>query len=317
MKMSLTLSEMTTMIERVAARGDAARGESIYRRQNLQCVACHAIGEVGGVIGPNMVSIGASAPMDYLIESLLEPSKKIKEGYHTNLVTLKNGDAHAGGIVSESKTELVIRDLTGKHNRIAKADITSQTISPVSLMPVGLTTQLREDEFVDLVRFMSELGKEGKYKTTTNRFARFWEVLPAGSPNPGTVHHYGASMFTQEFSGYKWTPFYSMVGGGVPVIEVPVALKRRADEYQVLRTQVEVSKAGKHKIRVKGDFNHMDLFLDGEPIEIPSDRKDTDLEIDCKKTGKRQLMLVLQGPQSSGQISLEALSEDLTMVHSL
>jgi putative heme-binding domain-containing protein len=317
MKMSLTLSEMTTMIERVAARGDAARGESIYRRQNLQCVACHAIGEVGGVIGPNMVSIGASAPMDYLIESLLEPSKKIKEGYHTNLVTLKNGDAHAGGIVSESKTELVIRDLTGKHNRIAKADITSQTISPVSLMPVGLTTQLREDEFVDLVRFMSELGKEGKYKTATNRFARFWEVLPAGSPNPGTVHHYGASMFTQEFSGYKWTPFYSMVGGGVPVIEVPVALKRRADEYQVLRTQVEVSKAGKHKIRVKGDSNHMDLFLDGEPIEIPSDRKDTDLEIDCKKTGKRQLMLVLQGPQSSGQISLEALSEDLTMVHSL
>jgi hypothetical protein len=96
-----------------------------------------------------------------------------------------------------------------------------------------------------------------------------------------------------------------------------VALKRRADEYQVLRTQVEVSKAGKHKIRVKGDSNHMDLFLDGEPIEIPSDRKDTDLEIDCKKTGKRQLMLVLQGPQSSGQISLEALSEDLTMVHSL
>ena len=99
-------------------------------------------------------------------------------------MTLKNGDAHAGGIVSESKTELVIRDLTGKHNRIAKADEASKTISPVSLMPVGLTAQLREDEFVDLVRFMSELGKEGKYKTTTNRFARAWEVLPAGSPNP-------------------------------------------------------------------------------------------------------------------------------------
>ena len=70
-------------------------------------------------------------------------------------------------------------------------------------------------------------------------------------------------------------------------------------------------------IRVKGDSNQMDLFLDGEPIEIPSDRMDTELEIDCKKTGKRQFMLVLQGPQSSGQISLEALSEDLTMVHSL
>jgi putative heme-binding domain-containing protein len=317
MKMSLSLSEMASMIERVGKRGDPARGESIYRRENLQCAACHAIGEVGGVIGPNMVSIGASAPMDYLIESLLEPSKKIKEGYHTNLVTLKNGDAHAGGIVSESKTELVIRDLTGKHNRIAKADVANQTISPVSLMPVGLTTQLREDEFVDLVRFMSELGKEGKYKTTTNRFARYWEVLPAGSPNPGTVHHYGAQMFTQEFSGYKWKPFYAMVGGGIPVDEVPVALKRRADEYQVLRTHIEVAKAGKHKIRLKGDSNHIDLFFDGEPIVIPPDRKDTELEIECKKTGKRQLMLVLKGAQSSGQVSLEALSEDLTMLNSL
>ena len=317
MKMSLSLSEMASMIERVGKRGDAVRGESIYRSQNLQCVACHAIGEVGGVIGPNMVSIGASAPMDYLIESLLEPSKKIKEGYHTNLVTLKNGDAHAGGIVSESKTELVIRDLTGKHNRIAKTDVASQTISPVSLMPVGLTAQLREDEFVDLVRFMSELGKEGKYKTTTNRFARSWEVLPTRSPNPGTVHHYGAEMFTQEFSGYKWTPFYAMVGGSIPVDEVPVALKRRADEYQVLRTHVEVTRAGKHKVRLKGDSNHMDLFLDGEPIEIPADRTETDLELDCKKTGKRELMLVLQGPQSSAQVSLEALSEDLTMLNSL
>ena len=42
-------------------------------------------------------------PPDY-DQSLLEPAKI--EGY-TNLVTLKNGDAHAGGIVSESKTSLL------------------------------------------------------------------------------------------------------------------------------------------------------------------------------------------------------------------
>jgi len=84
-----------------------------------------------------------------------------------------------------------------------------------------------------------------------------------------------------------------------------------------LRTHVEVTKAGKHKIRLKGDSNHMDLFFDGEPIEIPSDRQDAELELDCKKTGKRQLMLVLQGTKSSGQVSLEALSEELIMVNSL
>ena len=94
-------------------------------------------------------------------------------------------------------------------------------------MPVGLTTQLREDEFVDLVTFMAELGKEGKFKTSTQRFARKWDVLPVNSPNPGTIHHYGAKMFTQEFDGYEWKPFYAMVGGGIPFEEVLVALNRR------------------------------------------------------------------------------------------
>ena len=99
--------------------------------------------------------------------------------------------------------------------------------------------------------------------------------------------------------------------------EVPVALKRRADEYQVLRTHLEVAKAGKHKVRLKGDSNRMDLFLDGEPIEIPADRTETELELDCKKKGKRELLLVLLGSKSSEQVSLEALSKDLTMLNSL
>ena len=314
MKMSLSQDEMIAMIERVNKHGNATRGERVYRRESLQCVVCHAIGEVGGVIGPNLVSIGASAPVDYLIESLLEPSKKIKEGYHTNLVTLKNGDSFAGGILSETANELVIRDLTGKNNQIAKVDIGSQIISPVSLMPVGLTTQLREDEFVDLVRFMNELGKEGRYKTRNNRFARQWEVLPSGSPNPGTIHHYGAEMFTQEFNGYKWVPFYAMVGGGIPIDEVPVALQRRADKYQVLRTYIEVTKPGKHKMRLQGKLSQMNLFLGKEKIEFASNGEKVDLLVDCKTTGKQEILLVLHGAGSKEEFSLEALSEDMKMI---
>ena len=317
MKMSLTKEEMIAMIDRVNSKGNAAKGESVYRRENLQCVACHAIGEVGGVIGPNLVSIGASAPVDYLIESLIEPSKKIKEGYHTNLITLKNGDSYAGGILSETDTEVVIRDLTGKHNRVAKRDITNQTISPVSLMPIGLTTQLREDEFVDLVRFMVELGKEGKFKTTTQRFARKWDVLPVNSPNPGTIHHYGAKMFTQEFDGYEWKPFYAMVGGGIPFEEVPVALNRRGDKYQVLRTQVDVVKKGNHKVRLKGNLGDLNLFLGGKEVEIPAEGNQADLFIDFTKAGKQNLLVVVNGRGTKGHFALEALSEDLRFINTL
>ena len=94
-------NEMTAMMAEVDKRGDAARGEAIYQRANLLCATCHAIGGAGGVIGPDVLSVGASAPVDYIIESLLEPSKKIKEGYHTTQVTKKNGDVLTGGLMRD------------------------------------------------------------------------------------------------------------------------------------------------------------------------------------------------------------------------
>jgi HEAT repeat protein/cytochrome c551/c552 len=66
---------------RAATGGDPARGEMIYRRTELACMTCHAIGGAGGRVGPDLTSIGASAPGDYLVESLLLPNAKIKEGY--------------------------------------------------------------------------------------------------------------------------------------------------------------------------------------------------------------------------------------------
>jgi mono/diheme cytochrome c family protein len=66
---------------KAATQGDPIRGELIYRRTDLACIGCHSIGGAGGKVGPDMTSIGASAPIDYLVESVLLPNAKIKEGY--------------------------------------------------------------------------------------------------------------------------------------------------------------------------------------------------------------------------------------------
>ncbi|MCA9183232.1 MAG: HEAT repeat domain-containing protein, partial [Planctomycetales bacterium] len=65
----------------LASDGDAERGELIYRRSQLACATCHAIGGVGGRVGPDISSLGASAPIDYIVESLFLPDAKIKEGF--------------------------------------------------------------------------------------------------------------------------------------------------------------------------------------------------------------------------------------------
>jgi hypothetical protein len=124
-------------------------------------------------------------------------------------------------------------------------------------------------------------------------------------------------MFTQEFDGYEWRPFYAMVGGGIPFEEVPVALNRRGDKYQVLRTQVDVVKKGNHKVRLKGNLGDLNLFLGDEEVEIPTGGDQADLLIDFKKAGKQNLLVVVNGRGTKGHFLLETLSEDLRIINTL
>jgi putative heme-binding domain-containing protein len=266
MAQKLSKDEMAKLVDRVLKDGDPHRGETIYRRTELACLTCHAIGGVGSQIGPDLVSIGASAPVDYLITSLLDPTDKIKEGYHTTLVVEKNGNSHAGGLVSQSDTEVVLRDNTGKIIRIAKADVNDITISPVSLMPAGLTASLREDQFVDLVRFLSELGKEGDFKVSSKPIIRDWVVM---QPHPRTVDqygHYGAAMFAERFDGYQWTAYSGKVNGELLPTELPKVRGRGRAAWAVARFGID--RKGKVNIKIN-ETSTMHLFDGKKEIKLP------------------------------------------------
>jgi putative heme-binding domain-containing protein len=156
----LSPEQMRALIADIAS-GDPTGGEHIYRRAGLACVTCHAIGGAGGSIGPDLVSVGASAPVDYIIDSLLEPAKKIKEGYATTLVTTKGGQVHAGVEVSADAKIVRLRMPDDSEKAVAVADIAKKEIVPTSLMPPGLTAALPRAEFIDLVAFLAKLGTEG------------------------------------------------------------------------------------------------------------------------------------------------------------
>ncbi len=267
MTQTLGATEMAALVERVNAKGNAANGESIYRRAEMQCAVCHAIGGQGGKIGPDLISIGSSAPVDYLIESLLNPTAKIKEGYHTTFVTTKSGASYTGGIDSETGEVLVVRDALGALHRIPKADIASQQISPISMMPAGLTATLREDEFVDLVRFLSELGKEGPYKTQPSNQLRSFNTLLPHQRVRDEIGHYGPSIFTEAVADYQWVPFYSQVNGLIPVAELPQQTGRGKDRLGVLRFEVP---AGKGKALSLDDASQVTLFAGTEAVSLPA-----------------------------------------------
>jgi putative heme-binding domain-containing protein len=141
--------------------GDAEKGKEIYLRPELACISCHKIkGEVGLTdIGPDLGSIGASALPDYIIESLIEPSKKIKEGFKSSTITINNGDFYAGSIIFEDANKITIKTSAGAEVSMQKSNIKSRETSQVSMMPAGLTDVLNEYELIDLVKYLTELGK--------------------------------------------------------------------------------------------------------------------------------------------------------------
>ncbi|MFK7770087.1 MAG: PVC-type heme-binding CxxCH protein [Mariniblastus sp.] len=180
MKKSLTETELKEVLELVKTAGSAERGEAIYRRDKLGCIKCHSIGGAGGVVGPDMISLGASSPVDYIVQSLIDPNAKIKEGYHTTTLITADGKLVSGKLMSDAGGKITIRDAENKELTFDKSEIDDQKISPVSLMPADLVSELTQGEFVDLVTFLSALGKDGAYKVSSERIVRRW-VMSDGS----------------------------------------------------------------------------------------------------------------------------------------
>ena len=87
---------MNQLLTDVARTGDPARGEAVFRRNDLNCLKCHAIAGAGGQVGPGLESIGASAQPDYLVDSLLDPGKAVKENYHALVVATSDGKVYTG-----------------------------------------------------------------------------------------------------------------------------------------------------------------------------------------------------------------------------
>ena len=151
-------AELEAFVTLVRTKADARRGAEIYARESLKCVSCHRIGDQGGRVGPNLSALGAASPLDYVIDSLLQPAKNVKEGYATLVVQTADGRVLTGIQVARSDEQLVLRDATGAEIRIPTADIDEESVGS-SLMPVGLIDPLSRDELADLVRYLSELGR--------------------------------------------------------------------------------------------------------------------------------------------------------------
>ncbi len=262
---TLSEVELAAMVDDVQNKGNPARGEAIFRRDMLACLKCHAVGGAGGLVGPDLSSLGASAPIDYIIESMLEPAKKVKEGYHATQVTTKDEEIIAGILVRKTDKDLLLRTSDDSEIAIPLNQIAEQKDAP-SLMPAGLTDGLTREEFVDLIAFMSRLGKDGAYNLGKARLIRTWRT-PISTPASNDVfRHAGVEVAPKDDPAVMWTPLYSRVSGAAPWDET-TKMWMNGPRYGLLRAQLNVTTAGKIALKPSA-IEGLKLWVGAKPADV-------------------------------------------------
>ena len=130
----------------------------LFRNQAAQCARCHAFGPYGGDVGPALTEVGLKLSKRELLESLVNPSAAIADGYGIVMLKLKNGEEISGIVERETVTELTFKDDGSGAKSILVSEIESRQNGPSSMPPMGAILSKREIR--DMIAFLSELKGE-------------------------------------------------------------------------------------------------------------------------------------------------------------
>jgi len=146
--------------------GDARRGAIVFHQPSLACTKCHSVGlsSVTGQLGPDLTRPEPNTTAEFLMESILDPSKVLRKGFEPVVVQLSDGKTVTGLFVEESDDKLVLRDAArlGETIAIPKSQIEERAIGRASLMPAGQVNVLAtRQQFLDLARYVIEIAEGG------------------------------------------------------------------------------------------------------------------------------------------------------------
>lgn len=155
------MDDLLASLEQAESGRDFAKGKAAF--EAAQCAKCHRFNGDGGSTGPDITGVGARFNAQYIAESLIVPSKVVSDQYMTTTIITTDGDVYTGRIINEDDTKVNIRTnpFAEGLTEVAKKDIETRQLSPLSEMPQGLINTLTKEEVLDLIAYLRSAGNAG------------------------------------------------------------------------------------------------------------------------------------------------------------
>lgn len=141
----------------LALAGDAVRGKQVFETPGVSCQNCHRVHLNGADVGPELTAIGGKLTREQLLESILEPSRRVDPKYVTYLAETGDGRLITGLLISRDAHVVVLKDAHNKAIRIPLQDIQQLVPQQQSLMPDLLLRDVTAQQAADLLAYLSSL----------------------------------------------------------------------------------------------------------------------------------------------------------------
>ncbi|MEZ4828024.1 MAG: c-type cytochrome [Bacteroidia bacterium] len=134
--------------------GNPQKGNG-YFSQKAQCQNCHKVAGWGGDFGPDLSHVGSSKTVKQLITAVLNPSAEISPEWQGWFVTTAEGQTFYGRQIDVGLNNAELLNVTGEF--VNYKNPKKYGMASASLMPEGLENMLTEEEFRDLIAWLSSL----------------------------------------------------------------------------------------------------------------------------------------------------------------
>jgi putative heme-binding domain-containing protein len=138
----------------LVADADVRRGQAVFNGEKGACRSCHAMGYVGGRVGPDLTRIGRIRTERDLLEAIAYPSASFVRSYEPVVVATVDGRVVTGLIGDEGPEHVTLQLNAEEALRIPRSEIEELQPGTTSVMPAGLDQQLSPRELADLVKFL-------------------------------------------------------------------------------------------------------------------------------------------------------------------